>query len=260
MIGVAVIGRVQRREVAPVMDWLTARSVRCVIHHFATIPKFCAAEILANWHPDLVVILESHPDEFSRSDLDQLSQRAPLARWVVCAGAWCESAARTRELWPLAVRTPLHAAKQRLDYEWTLVSEGTAAAVPPSASREECFLRDYPPLTRASVSVPVGIETADSAYRAYLVDLLLDAGHTVVDPGIARLVIRDLDPWPTVRARMNAGNESTSRVPELGLMEWPDPEHVSEALEAGIVAVVAKLTDQRELLDTLVRISETGHR
>ncbi|NOY42051.1 MAG: hypothetical protein GXP26_09465 [Planctomycetes bacterium] len=45
--------------------------------------------------PELIVLAQSIPGEFRQSDIDRLSELAPLARIIVVAGTWCEGEMRT---------------------------------------------------------------------------------------------------------------------------------------------------------------------
>ncbi len=45
--------------------------------------------------PELIVLAQSIPGEFRQSDIDRLSDLAPLARIIVVAGTWCEGEMRT---------------------------------------------------------------------------------------------------------------------------------------------------------------------
>src|SRR5260370_5504014 len=97
------------------------------------------------WHPDLIVVLQSWPDQFSENDVHKLLALCPLARIVCCFGPWCDSDGRTRSIWPLSVRIPAAAASGRLSRELALLEnhDEPAAPLPLTASRAEIFENDY---------------------------------------------------------------------------------------------------------------------
>jgi len=66
------------------------------------------------WFPDLIVVLQSWPDQFSEADVHDIFALCPVARIVCCFGPWCDSDGRTRSVWPLAVRVSVAAAAGRL--------------------------------------------------------------------------------------------------------------------------------------------------
>src|SRR5690349_2601281 len=65
------------------------------------------------WTPDLIVVAQQRPEEFTLPDVRRLQARYPLARCVCCCGAWCESDGRNSTLWPDAVRVPARTAGAR---------------------------------------------------------------------------------------------------------------------------------------------------
>ncbi len=133
--------------------------------------------------PELVVVLERWPDEFTRPEVEALLARWPLARLVCVSGPWCDSAGRTRDIWPTAVRVPALEARERLCRE----CEALAAFTPPppvTSSRTEAFagwyLEPAPPSpagagTRRdeplSGSATLRIISPDPDYAAALADL-----------------------------------------------------------------------------------------
>src|SRR6516165_590450 len=97
------------------------------------------------WHPDLVVVLQSWPDQYSVEDVHRLLSHCPLARLVCCFGPWCDSDGRTRSIWPLAARIPLASARRRLARELALLQNvsSSPAPLPLTASRSEIFEFDF---------------------------------------------------------------------------------------------------------------------
>ena len=136
-------------EIHPVVEALSrlspaaeARSVRSI----AEAAERCGH---GGWHPDLVVVWQHWPDEFSPSEVDRLFRKFPLARFICCYGAWCASDGRTRSIWPLAVRVPLSEAEDRLCRELAVL-RGELAPLPLTASRDEIFAFDTSEATRGT--------------------------------------------------------------------------------------------------------------
>lgn len=158
-----------------------------------------------NWNPDLIVACEAWPDQFSESDVIAVLGLCPLARIVCCYGPWCESAGRTRSIWPLAVRTPVAAARLRLDRELTLLEDRQSASsvLPLTASRGEIFEHDF-----GSSPIPVPSKTTacvispDRRWREMLQAALARQGCRVVNadgPSAVDTVFYDADPWDAGR-------------------------------------------------------------
>jgi hypothetical protein len=93
------------------------------------------------WFPDLVVVCQHWPDEFTERDVRRLVGLYPLARVTCCYGPWCESDARSRDIWPLSVRAPVRYAADRIRRELEVIA-GFGRPLPLTASRDEIFLFD----------------------------------------------------------------------------------------------------------------------
>jgi hypothetical protein len=92
-------------------------------------------------HPDLVVICQHWPDEYTTSDVRRMLGTFPLARSICCYGPWCASDGRTRDVWPLSIRVPAEWASRRIDLELEVLA-GKRWPLPLTASRDEIFLFD----------------------------------------------------------------------------------------------------------------------
>jgi hypothetical protein len=106
-----------------------------------TVPAGTAGSNDPGWFPDLVVICQHWPDEFTERDVRRLLTLYPLARLTCCYGPWCQSDGRSRDIWPLAVRVPAAAAPDRLRRELDVIA-GRTRPLPLTASRDEVFLFD----------------------------------------------------------------------------------------------------------------------
>jgi hypothetical protein len=244
---VLVLGETHRAEMRPVVEWLEKNlapiSRRIAVREFATATsKFAADEC-----PDLIVVLQSWSNEYSVRDVNDLLGFAPLARLVVCYGAWCESDGRNHNCWPLSVRVPVWAARSRIEQEWELIKDpGDRQPLPWSASREEVFAADHPVIQASADPQRFLVDSPDDACRQFLGELLTSAGHTVTrtQPGA---IAFDLDPWGT--ARMDALQMLRAEHPRakfVGLANMVLPELVTEVRELGIETVWSKLGIHRQ--------------
>jgi hypothetical protein len=239
---VLVLGDLDRAEMRPLVVWLkdcVADAQRWVaVSEMARI----GGEFAANEFPDLIVVLQSWPNEFSTSDVNQLLAFAPLSRVVVCYGAWCESDGRNYDLWPRSVRIPVWAARPRIEREWRLIqAPGEVPLLPWSASREEIFAADHPSITASLVPQRILIDSPDSAYRRFLVEQFAEAGHIVVSDNPSVLMF-DADPWGSSRAA--ALQALTDRYPQaisFALASLIQPPLVEELQGLGIESVLPKL-------------------
>jgi hypothetical protein len=98
----------------------------------------CSSEA---WHPNLVIICQLWPEEYTATEVRQLLGAFPLARLICCYGHWCASDGRTRDVWPLSIRVPAGLASRRIDLELEVLA-GKRWPLPLTASRDEIFLFD----------------------------------------------------------------------------------------------------------------------
>jgi hypothetical protein len=106
-----------------------------------TMPVRSAPNPDDQWFPDLVLVCQQWPDEFSESDVRRLLSLYPLARFVCAYGLWCESDGRSRDIWPLSVRVPVRCTADRMRRELEVVA-GLRRPLPLTASRDEIWLFD----------------------------------------------------------------------------------------------------------------------
>ena len=239
---ILILGEIDRAEMCPLVTWLKehVNSARHWVHvHDAT---SVVGEFAPDEFPDLIVVLQSWSNEFSAREVNSLLAFAPLARIVVCYGAWCESDGRNQNIWPLSVRVPVWAAQSRIEREWQLIqSPGERPPLPWSASREEVFAADHPPIMRQHDQQMILVDSPDSAYRQYLGERLVEAGHAVVREAPTVLMI-DVDPWgPSRFAALRALRDQYPRATVLALTNLVQPPLVEELGCLGIDTVLPKL-------------------
>jgi hypothetical protein len=220
-----------KEQVSSANRWETSRDVTDIASLFA-VDEF----------PDLIVVLQSWPNEFSVSDVNQLLAFAPLARVVVCYGAWCESDGRNFNIWPPSIRVPVWAARSRIEREWRLIHEPTTQqALPWSASREETFAVDQPTIIPLLASQKVLIDSPDQAFRQYIVERLNETGHSVCNDEPSVLMF-DVDPWES--SRIAALKSLRLRHPNaimFALANLVQPPLVEQLLGYGVDNVLPKI-------------------
>jgi hypothetical protein len=214
------------------------------------------------WHPDLVVVLQAWPDEFSELDVHELIALCSLARIVCCFGPWCDSDGRTRSIWPLAVRVPVAAAGGRLAREWSLLDDRGAqsAALPLTAARSEIFEFDFgqwrglaPPQQERSVAVI----SPDRSWEGMIEEAVRASGFQIHGPQSGEcpaVVIFDADPWNADRAlALQAVRAADGDARITAAVGFPRPDLTSELLESGANDVWFKLAPLGELIDAIGR-------
>jgi hypothetical protein len=117
----------------------------CDARFAASVPGTSGNPAGDGWFPDLVVVCQHWPDEFTERDVRRLMVLYPLARVTCCYGPWCQSDGRSRDIWPLATRVPVCSAAGRIRRELDVLA-GLCRPLPLTASRDEVFLFDSPVL------------------------------------------------------------------------------------------------------------------
>ena len=160
-----------------------------------------ALDLVALDTPELVVVLQETPDQFSSDSIQQLLCAWPLARLVVCHGPWCHGDGRNRSDWPHSVRVPHTTAPTRLASERLLLLD-SGEGLPWTAGRDEMAAAEFasaaPPTTDTFAFCVV---SPDPAWSGALTDQLVALGgqsvpwsDTAPASGIDLLLI-DADPW-----------------------------------------------------------------
>lgn len=188
------------------------------------------------------VVWQSWPDEFSAADVHRLLAALPLCRVVCVTGAWCESDARTRRVWPPALVVPWWRAGPRLAREWQALCHNPGDLLPWTASREETWLWEQASLQSPRLDgVRVSIAMSDPAFAATIRDVATSAGATVVEER-PDVVLVDADPWSAALAATLA--DVVTRVAPatvVAFSAWTTPELLAACRESGVAAVLPKL-------------------
>ena len=239
---VLILGEMDRAEMRSLVVWMKelVRSARRQVasRDVADIASLFAEEEF----PDLIVVLQSWPNEFSASDVNQLLAFAPLARIVVCYGAWCESDGRNFQIWPPSVRVPVCGARSRIEYEWQMIQVPVIQqALPLSASREEIFAARQSSIIPLFPPQKVLIDSPDQAFRQYVVERLHEAGHTVCtdEPSV---LLFDADPFGSSRiAFLESLRLRHPNALVFALTNLVQPALVEQLLDYGVEKVLPKI-------------------
>ena len=237
---ILVVGDTASAEMRWLVDELKTNlsTVRFVfLRSFANL----ANEFAEGEFPDMIVVLQNWSDEYSTTDVSDLFAFAPLARVVVCYSLWCESDGRNRNIWPIAVRVPVWSALAQIEREWqSIQSNESERLLPLSASRDEVFAADHPPISIADEPQKLLIDSPDPGYKAYLQERLESEGHNVDEVSPAILLI-DIDPWSENRANVLSGlRQKYPDAEAYALTSWPTPTLISDLAQNGVSKVVHK--------------------
>jgi len=203
------------------------------------------------WFPDLAVIFQHWPGEYTATDADRLLTLLPLARWICIRGAWCESDGRNGTAWPDAICVPARSAAPRIRLERSVL-DGTANALPLTASRDENFTFEHMSPHNDTPQVAVGKSrkvttlTNDAELRSVLHDLLAASGfnseRSLEDDSASDAFVWDADPISADRCdelrRIHAAHPHAVIV---AISTMAHPEDIEVLSACGAADVVPKL-------------------
>jgi CheY-like chemotaxis protein len=205
--------------------------------------------------PDLIVVAQAFPGQFSVESVDRLRRLAPLAPVVGLLGSWCEGEMRTGEPWPGAVRVYWHQWAARCQQELGRLQSGNCSSwgLPATAGDEEHLLAAVGPprsqcrqedrrgqiLVRSPEFDMQDWLAAACRIRGYQTEWLRPGQPAPAEDAAA--VIFDFGEWLESEladfARL-AGE--LPGVPLIALMGFPRIEDRDRALAAGAAAVLSK--------------------
>lgn len=138
-ISILLVGSTDRSE------FLAARAVldeSGQVVAAADVPSALALLAEGRIAPELIVVAQAHPGQFSHESIDRMRRLAPLARVLGLLGSWCEGETRTGQPWPAAIRVYWHQWEALVRRELARLGEGAPStwSLPITASEEERLL------------------------------------------------------------------------------------------------------------------------
>ena len=215
-----------------------------------------AARLLKDQPVDyaLGLVLHTVPGEHETSDVLSLLAAAPLTRWLVVNGFWCESVGRTESVWPLAFQVPLRLLEPRLEIELQVI-QGAQPALAATAGRDEVFEFNASSSPQQCLSHRVFVDSPDSEVAAWISELLRRQGVTIVKSvSEADAMIVDVDPWCSdfgfeeLEKKLQYGS---TKPPVIAIQSMPTLGRTQELTTHGIARVVPKLAVNHVLADTI---------
>lgn len=263
-IRISILGNPATAEMQPVKNVLN--QICCP----ADIRVFDSPDELLNlasdgWFPDLVLVCQNWPEEFTHSEIQTLLAAFPLARWICCFGAWCEADGRSHSFWPEAIRVSARCCAHRIRHEWKVLSKG-ADPLPLTAGRDEKF--DYDcmsvglgeSLRLGQRGVTIAIFSPDRCYAEFLRDLLQSEGceSVAIDEGqISDVAVWDVDPWnEQTAAHLQALKKSHPQSKILAVMSMAHPETIAELKSKLADEVLPKLASNDDLVLAVSRLAD----
>ena len=151
-LSILLLGDTNRPEFCEARGCLTSCGV---VTEFADVNAAAAALTEDRLSPDVMVVAQAFPGEFSHQAIDRLRRLAPLARVVGLMGSWCEGETRSGSPWPATVRTYWHQWPARCNRQLRHLTMGESCswALPATTTEEERLLADASQHSGADIPV-----------------------------------------------------------------------------------------------------------
>jgi hypothetical protein len=113
--------------------------------------------------PELIVVVQSYPGQYSGESIERLRRASPLCRLVALLGAWCEGELRSGQPWNAVVRLYWHQWPARASRELFHLARGECPSwgLPVTATDEERLLAS----ATEPGSSPAGLAVIVSRHR-----------------------------------------------------------------------------------------------
>lgn len=134
---------------------------------------------------DVVVVLQSHSDEYGTRDVQRLIGQMLFGRVVCCYGPWCLADGRTHSIWPVSCRVPVESAPVWLAAEFRNVREQRTPLSPMSAAEEVFVHRTLQPLSVADWKQPDFCVVSDDRVLRNTVARLCQELREDLQPGVS---------------------------------------------------------------------------
>jgi hypothetical protein len=262
MMRLLVVGLTESAEMQPLSAALSGVTSLMKIDLVPDVDAAVDFASVRGLYPDLMIVCQHWPDEYTTSDVRQLVACVPMARLLCCYGPWCESDGRNRETWPAGARIPAMIVESRLRGEIDVLL-GRRPPLPLTASRDETF--DFNLCNHDSKKAhsprTIQIRTPDRELERWLGELVTAAEHEYASAtaegtqNIATdVILWDLDPWDARRLasefrQIQSAFDSEGEAPAIiGLMGLPYPEDLVAARSLGMKTILHKLAPSNEIV------------
>ena len=246
-LSILLLGQTNRTEFEEARIALNALGI---VRDFCDVAEATRALTEAEIVPDVIVIAQAFPGQFSHQAIDCLRRLAPLARVVGLMGSWCEGEMRTGAPWPGVVRTYWHQWTARCHRELRRLAAGQTCswALPPTATEEERLLANLGESWPRREGV-VAIRARSHEAAGWLSTACRSRGFATVwqrMPGIARVegaAAAIIDGGGFCDEEYEELRDLAAAVqpaPVIAILAFPRVEDRRRALSAGAAAVLSK--------------------
>lgn len=219
--------------------------------------------------PEVIVLAQAHPGQYSVEAVDRLRRLCPLARVVGLLGSWCEGEVRSGDPWPAAIRLYWHQWAPSCQRELGRLAEGRVSpwTLPLTATDEERLLAGNVETTPASRGL-VALAVRRFEMHDWLSAACRQRGYSTVwlrpgDPirieGATAAVFDGVDGGPDEIAAIQCLVARLPGVPIIALLDFPRIDDHARVKAAGAASILSKPLAIEDLFWYLERASTLVH-
>jgi hypothetical protein len=200
--------------------------------------------------PDVIVIAQAFPRQYSHGDIDRLRRLAPLSRILALLGSWCEGETRSGQPLPAAIRIYWHQWHARAERELHRLIQRQCPSwgLPVTATEEERLLVSAVPRPPCGQGL-VAIHAGGFAMGDWLSEACRKCGYSTVwlrpphythVEGAAAAIFDGSDLDGEEIEQLRSLTKALGRTPVIVLLDFPRIEDERRAIAAGAAAVLSK--------------------
>jgi len=255
-ISVLFVGDSERAEFAAIFQWLRDHGQTTAAPDFAAALQQLEA---TDRDPELIVLAQSWPGQFSPKQIERLRRLAPLARVDELLGSWCEGETRTGRPPGGTLRNYWHQWLPRMapEFERTARGERPVWSLPTTATEDERLLTTAEADTHSLSTLPttaptrglIAVLLRNAAMAQMLCDVSSERGYASIwlpegrGTYLAGVRAAIWDALPAVESWAGAlanVRRDLKGAPIIALANFPRIEDVERLRAAGAAAVVSK--------------------
>jgi len=246
-ISILLVGDTERREFGEARAALEPLGR---VSHAADTSSAIAELAADRVNPDVIVLAQAYPGQFSARAIDRLRRLAPLTRVLGLLGSWCEGEMRTGQPWPATIRIYWHQWLPQCQRELDALGKGYCPAwgLPMTATDEERLLRPAVELLVGESGL-VAIHSqwyemycwlSEACRRRGYSTIWLRPGGTIRLEGARAAIFDGTDCGRAEVDRLEQMAAALAPAPVVALLDFPRIEDHDRAIAAGAGAVMSK--------------------
>jgi CheY-like chemotaxis protein len=246
-ISILFLGDIERPEFFGVCSTLESSGrVRYLTEVDLAVESLQSGEFI----PDIIVIAQAFPGQFSHQDVDRLRRLAPLSRILNLLGSWCEGETRSGQPLPAVVRIYWHqwSARAQRELQRLIQHQCPSWGLPITATEEERLLKNTsgtPPHRQGLIAIHAQRHVMEDWLSAtcrscgYSTVRLRPPNYTHVE-GAAAAIFDGTDLSGDEFDQLHRLTNTLKSTPVIALLDFPRIEDQRRALAGGAAAVLSK--------------------